>query len=136
MGYSSLDHSILKGALVGVVKLTWSQGSRYPSLLIIMEGLRRLENDFVEEHKVEQQLSGWEQTGYRLGDFRRRFDREKLDTIKNEYNNLKRTIEYAESVRLKVARLPMGQRQKLEQLLFADPTRAREIERQLSLGGY
>ena len=122
----STAHTLIKGMLASVGSL-YNYWSRFPSLAIILEGLRRLEGSFAREVEVEKQLTAWSRQGYRLSYFRSLLQGRKAEDLAYEFEQLKRDIAAAEDFRRRLINVPMQERNRLERILFEDPSRVNEV---------
>ena len=111
-------------ASVGSLYNYWS---RFPSLALILEGLRRLERAFAREVEMEDQLTAWGRQGYTLSQFRSILHSRKAEDLGYEFEQLKRDVAAAEDIRRRLGNIPMSERNRLERILLDDPSRANEV---------
>ena len=129
---SSLDHSILKGLLVGAGSLAIKYSGRYPSLTLITASLYGLEQAFSKEVKMASALDDYERRGYNVSDFRTRLQNTKAENLEGEFKELVRNIEDAERLRTQLYRVPPEIRTNIERrLMVPTPENLREVQRVL-----
>jgi len=130
MASPKFAHSIVKGALVGIGSLIFPLGGKYPSLLLITEGLRRLEMSFSKEVEAEKEIVGWEQRGYNTKQLRGILRGKKAEDALMEITILRNHIAVADALRQRLSYRPWGERTEFEQMVMREPWRAGEITRQ------
>ncbi len=123
----SFDHSLIKGMLASAGLLMVKYTTRYPSVIIIFEALRRLEVSFGIEEEIDKSLTEWRRKGYQLTWFHRLLSSRKAEDLRSEFDQLKKDVAIAESLRSRFYSKPFAERARLERIIFERPSEARRM---------